>query len=218
MVRLTAFAAVAAATAVLVLGPARAAENGKDPGARLFRTKTCVACHGKDGAKAILDYPNLAGQEETYLYNQMKDIKSGKRVAGPDQTGNPRTAGMKGVMHLVKPDEMKAIADWLSKQDPPAPKEPKEPYDPERIKKGESLFNKYNCKNCHGPEGTRPLKAHPYIAGQKKSYLVNQMTDLRDRVRKNGRSATMVAFIRRASDEDIELIAEYLSQVDRTKK
>ena len=57
-----------------------------------------------------------------------------------------------------------------------------------------------------------------FVAGQKKEYLVHQMKDLRDNVRKNGRSGTMRAFIKKASDEDIELMAEYLSQIDRNKK
>ncbi len=77
-------------------------------GAELYVKKTCVACHGKDAKSPILPiYPRLAGQVADYALNQMKDIKSGAR-------SNGQTAAMKGVMHLVSEEEMKAIAQWLS--------------------------------------------------------------------------------------------------------
>lgn len=76
-------------------------------GAELYVTKTCVACHGKDANTPILPiYPKLAGQSPDYAYNQMVDIKSGAR-------SNGMTAAMKGVMHLVNEEEMRAIANWL---------------------------------------------------------------------------------------------------------
>ena len=54
------------------------------------------------------NYPKLAGQNAAYAEAQMKDIKSGAR-------NNGQTAAMKGVMHLVNDEEIKAIAEWLSK-------------------------------------------------------------------------------------------------------
>lgn len=80
-------------------------------GATLYTKKTCVACHGKDANSPILPtYPKLAGQNAEYAFNQMKDIKSGAR-------NNGQTAAMKGVMHLVSDEEMRAIADWLAALD-----------------------------------------------------------------------------------------------------
>lgn len=77
-------------------------------GAQLYVKKTCVACHGKDAKTPILPiYPKLAGQNPEYAYNQMQDIKSGGRANG-------QTAAMKGVMHLVNDEEMRAIVNWLA--------------------------------------------------------------------------------------------------------
>lgn len=77
-------------------------------GAELYKTKTCVACHGKDANTPIMPgYPRLAGQNAAYALNQMKDIKSGAR-------SNGQTAAMKGVMHLVSDQELQAIAEWLA--------------------------------------------------------------------------------------------------------
>lgn len=78
-------------------------------GAKLYQEKTCVACHGKDAKKPLTPaYPKLAGQSAAYAEQQMKDIKSGAR-------NNGQTAAMKGVMHLVNDEEIKALSEYLSK-------------------------------------------------------------------------------------------------------
>jgi len=93
-----------AAPAAKSSGPSPAASNG----AELYASKTCVACHGKDAKTPILpEYPKLAGQSEAYMVQQIRDIKSGAR-------SNGNTAAMKGVMHLVNDDEIKALAAYLS--------------------------------------------------------------------------------------------------------
>ena len=92
--------------AAIVATPAFAALDG----GKLFAEKTCNACHGAKADKPLMpNYPKLAGQNAAYAEAQMKDIKSGAR-------NNGQTAAMKGVMHLVNDDEIKAISDWLSKQ------------------------------------------------------------------------------------------------------
>ena len=78
-------------------------------GAQLYMEKTCIACHGKDAKKPLTkEYPKLAGQNAAYAEKQMQDIKSGARANGS-------AAAMKGVMHLVSDEEIKALADYLSK-------------------------------------------------------------------------------------------------------
>jgi len=81
-------------------------------GAKLYAEKTCNACHGPQGNKALMpDYPKIAGQNKAYIVKQMKDIKSGARANG-------NSAAMKGVMHLVSDAEIDAIADYVSKLKP----------------------------------------------------------------------------------------------------
>ena len=73
------------------------------------RGEKVVVKEGADAKKPLLPtYPKLAGQNAAYAEQQMKDIKSGAR-------NNGQTAAMKGVMHLVNDEEIKAIADYLSK-------------------------------------------------------------------------------------------------------
>lgn len=95
-------AALIGSGSLLVNGTALALD-----GATLYKTKTCVACHGAEAKAPVLpSYPKLAGQNSAYALQQMKDIKSGAR-------NNGQTAAMKPVMHLVSDEEMQAIADWL---------------------------------------------------------------------------------------------------------
>jgi cytochrome c len=84
-------------------------------GAALYAEKTCIACHGKEGKKALTPtYPKLAGQNAAYMEQQMRDIKSGARANGS-------SAAMKGIMvnpegvELVTDKDIKEMALYLSK-------------------------------------------------------------------------------------------------------
>lgn len=99
-------AVAVSAAACLLSGAAAVAADG----AALYKAKTCWSCHGKDAKTPLMPfYPSLAGQNADYMFNQMKDIKSGAR-------SNGQTAAMKGVMGLVNEEEMRIIADWLATQ------------------------------------------------------------------------------------------------------
>ncbi len=79
-------------------------------GASLYIEKNCIACHGENGNKPVMDaYPRIGGQSELYMLTQMQDIKSGVR-------NNDHTLAMKNIMGSVSDADMAAIASWLSKQ------------------------------------------------------------------------------------------------------
>lgn len=99
--------AMVAGAAVLSLG---LIGNAAADGAGLYKSKTCFSCHGADAKTPIMPiYPKLAGQNADYAFNQMMDIKSGKRANG-------QSAAMKAVMGMVSKDEAKEISKWLSEQ------------------------------------------------------------------------------------------------------
>ncbi|MCK5307829.1 MAG: cytochrome c [Zetaproteobacteria bacterium] len=98
-------------TAALLVALSPAAVLSAD-GEKLFKTKTCSTCHGKDGKTPIMPmYPKIAGQNKEYTLQQMVDIKSGAR-------SNGQSAAMKGVMHLVSDEEMKAISEYIATMAP----------------------------------------------------------------------------------------------------
>ena len=106
-------ACLAACAYVVLLADGPAAEAaGQSEGAKLFMTKTCLACHGVDAKTPILpEYPKIAGQNAKYALQQMRDIKSGAR-------NNGQSAAMKGIMHLVSDEENQILAEYVSTLEP----------------------------------------------------------------------------------------------------
>jgi len=207
---------------MLGVSAVEAAEKKKrDPGKTVYMRNTCLACHGRDGAKAIMDYPNLAGQDAKYMINQINYIISGKRLGRPDATGNPRSEGMRGA--LVPPGETKSsltkaqikqVSTWLSKQKPAKIKPPKTPLDPASVEAGKKLF-KTKCRACHGKEGKKPLKGNPIVAGQKRDYLLIQLEDIKSKARKTPKTAAMYSVVKKLDGGQLGSLADYLSQVER---
>ena len=93
-------AATAIALAGLVAGPSAAQSNS----AGRTKAQLCAACHGPLGIAAMPNTPNLAGQPEQYLVEQLKAYRSGKRAHE--------------IMSLIaKPltdDEIAAVSAWYA--------------------------------------------------------------------------------------------------------
>lgn len=63
--------------AALLLLAAKA--QAGDPLAGKVRAAMCATCHGALGLSQLPNAPNLAGQPEIYLLEQLKNYRSGKR-------------------------------------------------------------------------------------------------------------------------------------------
>ncbi len=50
-----------------------------DPEAGKSKAASCGACHGPEGVSANPEWPNLAGQKEVYLANQLIAFRDGVR-------------------------------------------------------------------------------------------------------------------------------------------
>ena len=70
-VKTTGFLAMAAVVA--------AGSCGAEPVNRAAPLETCVPCHGMDGIGRDAEVPNLAGQNEAYLLNQLRAFHQGRR-------------------------------------------------------------------------------------------------------------------------------------------
>ncbi|HMN74361.1 MAG TPA: cytochrome c [Rhodoblastus sp.] len=64
----------------------------------------CAACHGADGIARASDVPDLAGQHDVYLYNQLRAFKSGVR----------KHKEMQYLGRHMTDEEMQAIATYYS--------------------------------------------------------------------------------------------------------
>lgn len=191
--------------AAAVFSLASAAQASPLDGKALYAAKGCAACHGADGRKAIAATPHLAGQNAGYMIRQMNEIADGTRNA-------PAARPMRPVIDKVNAEERKAIAAWLATQ-PPAEAAP--PGDAARREQGAILFDEQGCIGCHGDAGTKPLADYPVLAGQRKDYLIAQIKAVRDEIRSTRRARLMVANVRPLKDDQVEQIAEFLSQTKR---
>lgn len=80
---------------------------------------------------------------------------------------------------------------------------------------GEILYSQKLCVSCHGPRGKAPIgPSYPRLAGQNKDYLVQQVQDIKSRVRNNGMTSVMTPIAQNVSGDEIEAIAQYLSRVE----
>lgn len=78
---------------------------------------------------------------------------------------------------------------------------------------GETLYLKHKCQICHGKLGKKSARdGYPILAGQNKTYLVNQTIDIRDGVRDNGLVRLMRPLVSRLTNYEIEKIAIFLSK------
>ncbi len=214
-------AAIAAAPWIVEANPARADDTAPaavDAAAakKLYLRRSCIACHGKDGQKAIQDYPALAGQRADYMVAQIEDILSGKRVGSPDASGNPRAKGMRGALvapdgsRRITEDEVKAISGWLATLAPPPIEAVATPLEPDKATAAAAMFAE-KCEACHGAAGREPLEGYPRIAGQKHVYVLAQMKDIKSKARSNGQSEAMQTILDDVSDADMELLAAFVS-------
>jgi cytochrome c553 len=161
------------------------------------KIQACFACHGPDGASTVSRYPILAGQEEYYLYVQLRDFQAGRRE-------NAEMAPM--VQGLTKED-MQAVAKFFSQQAWP---NLQSRADPQTIKTGISAAAAGQCPQCHlgGYNGNSRV---PRLAGQHADYLEKTMLDFKNKTRNNAPDKS--ALMRLFSDEDIEALAEYLGSL-----
>lgn len=89
-------AALAAAGAVFpaFAGPARSPDQ----------LSSCVPCHGLDGIGHDAEVPNLAGQNQAYLYNQLRAFHEGRR----------KHKEMDYMSRKMTDEEMRALAAYFA--------------------------------------------------------------------------------------------------------
>ncbi|EGV33398.1 cytochrome c class I [Thiorhodococcus drewsii AZ1] len=77
---------------------------------------------------------------------------------------------------------------------------------------GAELYRAKICHTCHGERPNEPvLPAYPKLSGQNAGYLFQQMKDIRDGNRTNGLSVAMKAVVGSVTDEEFQVIANWLA-------
>jgi cytochrome c553 len=160
------------------------------------KVQICASCHGDDGKPIDKAVPAIWGQQQGYIYIQLRDFKRGDR----------RNDIMQPIASPMERDDMLAIAEYFSKKRWPDLGQPRAPK--EIANRALRANSSIGCTGCHldqfQGDGTVPR-----LAGMSRDYLTKAMEDFRTRTRGNnpGMSDLMLA----TAPDDMAALAEYLS-------
>jgi cytochrome c553 len=164
-------------------------------------TAICFACHGADGNSVQAAFPNLAGQKESYLYDQLRNFTSGAR----------KNEIMHGMVATLDDRQMQDVAAHFSRQvRKTATTRAPAGAGRDLYFTGDPARQIPACVECHGDTPTRAWGANPpRLVGQPAAYLEAQLKALREGQRTEARMMPMVAS--RLSDADIRAVSAYLA-------
>ncbi len=166
------------------------------------KVKLCATCHGEQGIPINQQTPVIWGQNEGYLYLQLRDFKSGAR----------QNALMGPIAATLEKADMMALAAYFSKLKWPNLGQPDAPGDV--AAKAQSAISSVGpCTACH-LEHFQGDGSTARLAGQWQEYLQTTMMAFRDKSR--GNNPGMSDLMKAASPEDIAAISQYLAglQID----
>lgn len=182
----------------------RETANPKTPPLALAK-QVCSNCHGLDGNATSPNFPNLAGQQEAYLVEQLTRFRNHNRR---DPAGFEYMWGLS--RHLTD-DQIKGLASYFAKQTPaalPAGAASLANAGKEVFDKGVPAKNIPACSTCHGAEGQGSDK-FPRLAGQHADYLVKQL-EVFQRTDERPEGAVMKVIAHDLTPENIASVATYL--------
>lgn len=199
-------AAALVAIAGLTLSHGALAESG-DAAAGGKLTTACQACHGTDGNGLAPNYPNIAGQNERYLFRQLQMIQTEERSA-------PLMAGQ---LNGMSEQNLRDIAAFYAAKEP---KLAQVQGDDEQVAMAQQLYKGGSlekgvaaCTACHSPTGGGNAPAgFPRISGQSPEYTIAQLTAYREGVRATDElyGAMMRQVAANLNDTEIAALADYL--------
>jgi cytochrome c553 len=160
------------------------------------KAEVCAACHGETGLPAEPAIPIIWGQNEGYLYLELRDFQKGAR----------------------KDDRMTPIAQSLSKEDAealaayfagkPWPKTGAPSASKADETSATTAIKSVVCTSCHLEEFQGDSSV-PRLAGQSHEYLAKTMTEFRDRTRAN--NPGMSDLMNTVTPEQLTAMAAYLA-------
>jgi cytochrome c553 len=160
------------------------------------KAAVCTACHGEAGVPIDKTFPALFGQNEGYIYLELRDMKKGAR----------KNEQMAPIVENMSREDMLALAayfaakPWPNLQQPRASAEDAEHFD--------SMAKSAQCPACH-QAGYVGAGTQPHLAGQNVDYLTKTMLDFRSGVRAN--SDWMRDLLKTFSEDDVKQMARVLA-------
>jgi len=169
------------------------------------RALTCTACHGPEGNSVSPLWPNIAGQNASYLLAQMKAFKDGSRV-------DPL---MSSQAMILSDEDMANLAVYFES----LPAAAQSVADESLLDRGEALYRGGNkedkasaCLACHGPSGRgNPAAKYPALQGQHATYTAKQLNAYAEGERTtDGRTHMMRDIAANLDKDDIAALSSYV--------
>lgn len=199
MVLLTVLCGLQAGVAFAAEPPiAGSAEKGQ------AKAAPCVACHGVNGNSVNPEWPNLAGQHESYIKRQLAAFKNDVRL-------NPLMTPM---AKPLSDEDMADLGAFFAAQASTGTLEA----EPSKVSLGQRLYRGGDpktgvpaCAACHGPGGDgNPAANFALIRGQHAAYAVAQLKAYRAGTRQTDLNQMMRNVAAAMTDEQIDAVASYI--------
>jgi cytochrome c553 len=190
---------------------AQSAVKAQDPAAvaQAPSVASCVACHGALGAGTATGMPRLAGKDPDYLAHALSMFKAGTRSSGV----------MQAVAHDLSDSQIRQLATFFSKQNPPLAEGAPSPSQ-SLVIAGKQLAEVgagsdiAACFSCHAAGGKGNGARFPGIAGEPAAFVVNRLHEFQARAKgKTPAAGSMTAVAAQLNDTQIEAAAAYLSVI-----
>ncbi len=188
--------------AVISCSAIAGAATAGDSAAGAQKSAVCGACHGATGSSVNPEWPNLAGQHESYIAAQLLNFKQGVR---DNVLMMPNAAALSDA-------DMQDLGAHFARQTPAGLEA-----DPSNWKAGEKLYRGGDperglpaCIACHGPEGKGNGPArYPALRAQYAVYALNQLKAYAEGRRKSPGNDIMQVIARKLTDEEMRALASY---------
>jgi len=158
--------------------------------------RNCNSCHGTDGRPRDKGTPIIWGQNQGYIYIQLRDYKSGSR----------KDEAMSDVAADLTREDMMALAEYYANKPWPYLAQPSAPKEvaTQAVRANASI----GCTGCH-LDNYIGAGTQPRLAGQVRDYLDKTMADFRSRER--GNNPGMTDLMQATPSADISALAQYLA-------
>jgi cytochrome c553 len=166
------------------------------------KAQICASCHGADGVPINKTTPVIWGQDEGYLYLQLRDFQKGTR----------KSPLMEPIVAGLERQDMYDLAAYFTKKQWPNLGQPSAPGSV--AAKADSAARSIGCRGCHlehfQGDGTTAR-----LAGQWQEYLLSQMLAFRGGSRCN--NPGMSDLMKATPEDDFEPLSKYLAglQIDQ---
>ena len=160
------------------------------------KASVCSACHGEKGLPSDPAIPIIWGQNEGYLYLQLRDFQKGAR----------KDDRMTPIAQSLSKEEVQALAAYFASKPWPNTDTPRASKADEAA--AMTAIKSVVCSSCH-LEQFQGNSSIPRLAGQQHDYLAKTMTDFRTHTRAN--NPGMSDLMNTVTPEQLAAVAAYLT-------